>query len=125
MHYFAYSNLLDVDYMRRFCPTAEPVGVMRLDGYELRYRMSDEDMTRLDEASGVPNGDWARKQVTVHDRDGKAVETTTYVIPQPSGAHSPPDSYVAPMFKGAADFGLPESYVARLHGLVDAAKSVS
>ena len=37
MHYFAYGTLLDIDYMRQLCPSARPVGVMRLDGFELGF----------------------------------------------------------------------------------------
>jgi gamma-glutamylcyclotransferase (GGCT)/AIG2-like uncharacterized protein YtfP len=148
MHYFAYGTLLDVDHMRQFCPSARAVGVMRLDGYELGfatcadpsragctldavpdgtvwgvlYEVSDADMARLDEASGVPAGHWARQRVTVQDADGKVVHTTTYVIPRPSGLHAPPDHYVAPILKGAADLGLPAPYVARLRQLIQAAR---
>lgn len=147
MHYFAYGTLLDIEHMRRFCPSARAVGVMRLDGYELgfaacadpsragctldavpdgtvwgvQYELSDGDMAKLDEVSGVPAGHWARKRVTVRDSDGKAVNTTTYVIPNPSGPHAPPASYVAPILKGAADFGLPASYEVRLRELIRAA----
>lgn len=148
MHYFAYGTLLDIDYLHRFCPSARAIGVMRLDGYEMgfakcadpsragctldavpggtvwgvQYELSDEDMARLDEVSGVPKGHWARKRVTVRDAAGNAVNTTTYVIPQPSGPHAPLASYVAPIFKGAADFDLPASYVVRLRQLVQAAE---
>lgn len=148
MHYFAYGTLLDIDYMRRFCPSARAVGVMRLDGYELgfarcadpsrggctldaapggavwgvQYELSDEDMAKLDEVSGVPKGHWARTPVTVRDPAGNRVDTTTYVIPDRSGPYAPTDSYVAPIFKGAADFDLPASYVARLRQLVQAAE---
>lgn len=147
MNYFAYGTLLDVDHMRQFCPSARAVGVMRLDGYELgfatcadpsrggctleptpdgtvlgvQYELSDADMARLDEVSGVPAGHWARKRVTVRDADGRAVTTTTYVIPNSSGRYAPLDTYVAPILKGATDFGLPASYVARLRELIGAA----
>ena len=149
MRYFAYGNLLDVDYMRAICPSAQPAGVMRLDGYELgfakcanpakggctliatpgasmwgvNYELSDEDMSKLDAASGTATGDWARGPITVYDRDGAPVQTTTYMIPNSSGPHSPPDSYVAPIFKGAAALELPAAYVARLRAIIDAARS--
>jgi cation transport regulator ChaC len=148
MHYFAYGTLLDIDYMRQFCPSARAVGVMRLDGYELgfarcadpsrggctldaapdgtvwgvQYELSDEDMAKLDEASGVPKGHWARKRVTVRDAAGNRVDTTTYVIPERSGPYAPSDSYVAPILKGAAAFDLPTRYIARLRQLVQAAE---
>lgn len=149
MHYFAYGNLLDADYMRAICPSARIDGVMRLDGYELgfakcanpakggctlvatpgasmwgvNYELSDEDMAKLDEASGTRTGDWKRGPITVYDRSGAPVQTTTYRIPQPSGPHAPPDSYVAPIFKGAAALELPSAYVERLRALIDSARS--
>jgi hypothetical protein len=148
MHYFAYGTLLDVEYMRKLCPSARPVGVMRLDGYELgfakcadpsragctldpapgaslwgvQYEISAEDAARLDAASGVPAGHWASIPVTVHDASGGAVATRTYVIPNSSGRHAPGDDYVAPIFKGAAAFGLPAAYVERLRRIVATAQ---
>jgi gamma-glutamylcyclotransferase len=144
MSYFAYGTLLDIDLMRRICPSARAVGVMRLDGYELgfarcadpaqagctldaapgaavwgvQYEMSEEDAAKLDAAAGVLKGDWARKVVTVRDRAGNAVETTTLIIPDASGPHRSPDAYVAPIHKGAADFGLPADYLTRLRQLI-------
>lgn len=151
MHYFAYGNLLDIDLMRRVCPSARAVGVMRLDGFEIgfakcadpsqagctldaapgatmwgvQYELSDEDMAALDKAAGVAFGHWVHKTVTVHDLDGNAVETTTYVIPQTSGPHSPPDSYVAPIYKGAEALDLPAAYIARLKELIGQAQAAA
>ncbi len=148
MNYFAYGTLLDLEYMRRLCPSARPLGVMRLDGYELgfakcadpsragctldatpggsvwgvHYELSDADMIKLDAASGVPQGNWARKPVTVHDLQGKPVETTTYAIPNESGRHVPPDAYVDHILSGAAEFKLPSDYIARLRKLIGAAQ---
>lgn len=149
MQYFAYGNLLDIDVMRRVCPSARAVGVMRLDDYEIgfakcadptqagctldkapgasmwgvQYELSDEDMARLDKAAGVGKRDWVHHNITVRDRSGAAVETMTYIIPETSGPHQPPDSYVAPIYKGAADFDLPADYVARLRALIEQAQS--
>lgn len=148
MHYFAYGNLLDVDLMRKLCPSARAVGVMRLDDYEIgfwkcadagqagctldsapgrflwgvQYELSQEDMDKLDKAAGVPEGHWEQQRITVHTPEGKAVETTTYVIPHPSGPHAPPESYVAPIYRGAEALALPGEYVARLRELIQSAQ---
>lgn len=144
MHYFAYGNLLDVELMQKVCPSARPVGVMRLDGYEIafakcadpsqagctldaapgrsvwgvQYELSDEDMARLDKSAGVAERHWVHSPVTVRDRAGTAIDTITYVIPETSGPHAPPDSYVAPIYKGAEALALPSDYVARLRELI-------
>ncbi|MET0607021.1 MAG: gamma-glutamylcyclotransferase family protein [Beijerinckiaceae bacterium] len=148
MTYFAYGNLLDIDFMRSICPSAEAVGVMRLYGYEMgfakcanpakggctlvptpgatmwgvNYVISDDDMRKLDEASGAHNQDWVRRPITVRDVNDRPVETTTYMIPQPSGPHAPSDSYVGPIFKGAAALGFPAHYVERLRAIIAAAQ---
>ena len=148
MTYFAYCNLIDIDFMRAFCPSATPLGVMRLDDHEMgfrkcanpakggctlvptpggivlgvNYEMSDADMRKLDEASGTAAEDWVRRPVTVRDGEGRPVETTTYVIPRPSGPHAPGDSYVVPIFKGAAALGFPAEYVKRLQAIIAAAQ---
>jgi hypothetical protein len=142
--YFAYGTLLDSAYIRQYCPTAVSVGLMRLDGYELdfatcadgvrggctlkpvpgaelwgvQYQMSAADFSHLKDISGIDTGDWACKDVIVKDMDGSRVETTTFVIPNPAGSYAPPDSYVAPIYSGAAKSGLPEHYISRLNELV-------
>lgn len=149
MRYFAYGNLLDIDIMRRIAPSVRSLGVMRLDDHEIafarcadpsqagctldetrgsqtwgvQYEMSDEDMAALDKAAGVPVGHWEHKEITLIDQEGRATPSVTYVIPKSSGRYSPPDSYVAPIFKGADAFGLPDDYVKRLKEIIDDAQA--
>ncbi|MBM6595085.1 gamma-glutamylcyclotransferase [Microvirga pudoricolor] len=144
MHYFAYGNLMDINVMRRIAPTATAVAVARLDDHQIsfkrcsdpaqagctldtvagsetwgiQYELSAEDMATLDKAAGVPAGHWERKSVTLRDAEGAEHESTTYVIPGPSGAYSPPTTYVDPIFRGARDFDLPGDYVAKLEKII-------
>lgn len=148
MHYFAYGNLLDKELMQKLAPSARPVSVARLDGYELgfaacakdpetggctlnpregasmwgvNYELSDEDMAALDEAAHVPDN-WQHIEVSITDQHGKTIQSTTYHIAEPSGAFSPADSYVAPIFKGAENLSLPDAYQARLREIVTQAQ---
>jgi cation transport regulator ChaC len=135
--YFAYGTLLDVASMKAFAPSADAVGPMRLDGYRmgfaethrkgkggctlvqedggevwgLLYRMSDEDMARMDEASGVPEGLWVHLPVTVTDRTGAAVETVTYTIPGDAPAFRPGHDYVGKILAGLDVLPFPADYV--------------
>jgi hypothetical protein len=146
--YFAYGTLLDVEHMRHYCPTATPVGLMRLSGYELdfakcpggerggctlrpvegaelwgiQYEMSASDHHQLEEISGIPTGDWARQPVVVQDENGASIETSTFIVPNSPGPFAPPDSYVAPILRGAVENHLPAEYVARLRELISDAQ---
>lgn len=145
MNYFAYGNLMDIETMRASCPSARPIAVARLDGYELRfvkctdtahggctliadpaavtwgvhYEMSAEDRAALDASAGIEERHWALKPITVKGVDGKEYETVTYFIPDDSGPHKPTESYVGPIHKGAAALDLPASYRQRLTAIID------
>lgn len=143
-HYFAYGNLLDIELMRRIAPSAKAVAVARLEGQEIafgrcndpaiggctlaprpgaetwgvQYELSEEDMATLDKAAGVDKGHWRHEPVTLKTADGEEIASVTYLIPEVSGHYAPPDTYVAPIYKGAEALGLPESYRARLRDLI-------
>lgn len=148
MQYFAYGTLLDSDYMRKFCPSARPVGVMSLDGYEMGfaacsdpsragctlhakpgaktlgvlYDLSTEDMAKLEQISGLPEGLWASKPVTVRDKSGRTTDTVTFVVPNSSGPSTPSDDYVAPIYRGVEEFAFPADYVKRLRQIIESAQ---
>lgn len=144
MNYFAYGTLMDITVMRGVAPSATFVAVARLDGYRLafaqcanpahggctleraagaalwgvQYELSAADMAALDLAAGVPEGNWQTLPISVTDGEGRAMASSTYVIPNPSGPHAPPESYVAPIRAGARASGLPASYVDELEGRI-------
>ena len=146
-HYFAYGTLLDVPSMQAFAPSAEPVGLMRLDGYRLgfaetrqkgkggcwlepapgaalwglQYRLCDDDMARMDAASGVPEGLWVHLPVTLTDQHGHRVDSVTYTIPgDPPPFHPDPD-YVGRILAGLAVLPFPPDYAALLRARIAAA----
>ncbi|MDU9004392.1 gamma-glutamylcyclotransferase family protein [Sedimentitalea todarodis] len=145
-HYFAYGTLLSTKAMQDFAPSAQPVGVMRLDGFELgfaetkkpgtggcwlqptpggtvygvQFEVSDEDLARMDAASGVPEGLWVHCPITVRDEHDNSVETMTYTIPGSPGPFRPSKDYVGKIKLGLATVKLPADYVTRVDSRLDA-----
>lgn len=146
-HYFAYGTLLDVPSMQAFAPSAVPSGIMSLDDYELgfaetrcegkggcwlapkpgavtyglHYELSDEDMERMDIASGLPEGLWARKSVTVTGADGERFSTMTYTIPGDPPPFRPSEGYVHAILEGLSALDVPPAYKERVREIVGAA----
>jgi hypothetical protein len=146
-HYFAYGTLLDVPSMKAFAPSAEPVGLMRLDGYSmdfaethqkgkggcwlrpdpqgavwgLQYALSDEDMARMDVASGVPAGLWVHLPVTLTDAQGNHAQSVTYTIPNDPPPFRPGPDYVGKILAGLAALPFPETYAAQVRARIAAA----
>ena len=147
--YFAYGTLLDVPSMLAFAPSAKPVGVMRLDGYQMdfgetnqpgkggcwlrpteggvvwgvQYELSDEDMERMDVASGVPQRLWVHLPVTLTDRDGGRVDSVTYTIPERPPAFRPGPDYVGKILAGIEALPMPADYVADVKARIAQATS--
>ena len=145
-HYFAYGTFLDEAAMRAFAPSARPEGILRLEGYELafgethrtgkggcfllakpgavtygvQYVLSDEDMQRMDEASGVPEGLWVHKDIEAVDAEGRPVSTLTYTIPGTPPPFRPGPDYVGKILKGLGELDLPADYVARVKAILAA-----
>jgi hypothetical protein len=146
--YFAYGTLLDLHHMREFCPSAEPLGVMRLRGYRLGfarcgpdpsvggctlvaeagntlygllYRVAPQDLAALDRASGTDRGLWASLAVTLLDDADREVPALTYVIPDPAGEYTPPAAYTRRILDGARAWPLPGQYVRQLERIIQAA----
>ena len=143
--YFAYGTLLELESMRKYCPTAESLGIYRLKDFRIDfktcgadpsvggctlksapgnimhgilYKMPVEERHKLDKASGLDKGLWAVLDITLLDQDGKAVSANTYVIPDPAGPHKPPPSYVRPILAGAREIPLPSDYIAQLEAII-------
>ncbi len=139
-YYFAYGTLLGEKAMRAFAPSARSVGVMRLDGYELafgethvpgtggcwlkpadgaelygvQYELSDEDMSRMDKASGIPEGLWVRMAVTLVDKNGNSIQSNTYTIPGSPPAFRPTEDYLGKVRAGLETMPLPSDYVRKV-----------
>ena len=143
--YFAYGTLLELDEIHKYCPAAESLGVFRLTGYRLGfaacgpdpsvggctlekdpgntmygilYKMPLTERQNLDKASGYAAGLWTRLDITVLDGDGNPCPANTSVIPNPSGAHRPPETYTRPILAGARSIPLPADYIAQLEAII-------
>jgi gamma-glutamylcyclotransferase len=152
MFYFAYCTMLDIEETKKYCPTARPLGVMRLPGYRVGfaryspnpseggctlekapgrdlygvlYEMAEEEMKTLDRASGVDKGYWTRLDVQLIDGNGEKVPAQTYMIPKPFGAYRPPKSYTRPILTGARAFSLPGDYIAELEEIIRSSETNS
>jgi cation transport regulator ChaC len=143
--YFAYGTLLHVDHMRAHCPSAEPVGVMRLTGYRLGfarcrqdpavggctleedpgntmfgvlYRLPAAELALLDRASGVDKRHWVPKKITLIDAKGRAVAANTYIIPEPDWDYTPAEDYTRRIMAGARAWSLPADYLDQLEAVI-------
>ena len=143
--YFGYGTLLDLAEIHKYCPSAKSLGVFRLKGYRLGfkacgpdptkggctlvsasdnimhgilYKMSAADRKNLDKISGVDQGLWAIHKITLLDKDNQEIAADTYIIPNPSGHHVPPESYTRPILSGARQIPLPVDYIAQLESII-------
>jgi hypothetical protein len=146
--YFAYGTLLDINGMRGICPNAEALGVLRLPDYRLGfatcgtdtsrggctlvetpgnimygvlYAMPPQELTDLDKAGGLPEGLWARLDITLLNEKGESVPASTYFIPNPAGPYKPPESYTRPILVGAKALSLPQEYIEQLEEIIRSA----
>jgi cation transport regulator ChaC len=149
MIYFAYCTLLDVESMRNYCPTAEPLGIARLPGHRVSfatystdsrqggcnldkaagqetwgvlYEVTPEELEALDRAAGLDKGYYEQVDVVVIDKDDEPVPALTYVIPEPGGPFHPSSDYTRPILVGARALQLPQAYVAELEKIIAAAQ---
>lgn len=144
--YFAYGTLLGEKAMTAFAPSAKAAGIMRLDGYELAfgethvpgkggcwlkpvegasvygvcYELSDDDMDRMDKASGIPDGLWVHLPVTLVDDKGHEVQSTTYTIPGTPPAYQPDAGYLGKIREGLRTMPLPASYAEKVERAIGA-----
>jgi gamma-glutamylcyclotransferase (GGCT)/AIG2-like uncharacterized protein YtfP len=152
MLYFAYCTLLDVDEMKKYCPTAEPAGIGSISGYRLcfatysrestgggcnleeaageemlglLYEMSAEALDALDSIAGVDKGYYKKIDVVVTGQDGEGIAAITYVIPEPGGPFRPSAAYTRPILAGARALQLPAEYVAGLETTIEAAQQAA
>ena len=143
--YFAYGTLLDINGMKRYCPSAKPLGVMSLKGYRMGfalcgadpsvggctlvedatntmygvlYSLPAKELADLAAASGVDRGLWATIKITLTDEKGQKVPANTLTIPDPAGPYRPPETYTTPIMVGAKAWPLPATYIKQLEGII-------
>ena len=149
--YFAYGTLLDINGMKKYCPSAESLGVMSLKGYQMGfavcgadpsvggctlvedsdntmygvlYSLPANELADLDAVSGVDKGLWAVIEITLTNDKGQKVPANTLTIPDPAGPYRPPETYTNPILAGARAWPLPEGYIKRLEEIIRNAQGV-
>jgi gamma-glutamylcyclotransferase (GGCT)/AIG2-like uncharacterized protein YtfP len=149
--YFAYGTLLDINGMKKYCPSAEPLGVMSLKGhrmgfalcgadpsvggctlvedpantmYGVLYSLPAKELAELDAASGVDKGLWATIKITLINDKGQKVPANTLTIPDPAGPYRPPETYTTPILVGAKAWPLPAAYIKQLEEIIRKAQGV-
>lgn len=134
--YFAYGSNMDQGQMKERCPGAELLGPAALPGYRaaftifspkrlcgcadivssegdavygLLYRLSEEEMRRMDEFEGHPLH-YQRITVRVVDGEGEEREAETYEVVEKKEGLAPSAHYLGLMREAAAKFRFPEGY---------------
>jgi gamma-glutamylcyclotransferase (GGCT)/AIG2-like uncharacterized protein YtfP len=143
--YFAYGTLLDINGMKKYCPSAESLGVMSLKGYRMGfavcgadpsvggctlvedpgntmygvlYSLPAKELAELDAASGVDKGLWATIKITLINDKGQKVPANTLTIPDPAGLYRPPETYTTPILVGARAWPLSSAYIKQLEEII-------
>ncbi len=141
MLYFSYGSFLDFETLRGHCPGARFVARALLPNWEVQfnfmsrtygggvtgiepavgrvvrgvvYDVSPEEMMRLDEVEGVPEGLYYRQTLLVVDEEGKLLRAATYRTTNPRGPFMPTRRYLGLMVKGAREHGLDPQYIEEL-----------
>ncbi len=141
MLYFSYGSFLDFETLRGHCPGARFVARALLPNWEVQfnfmsrtygggvtgiepavgrvvrgvvYDVSPEEMMRLDEVEGVPEGLYYRQTLLVVDEEGKLLRAATYRTTNPRGPFKPTRRYLGLMVKGAREHGLDPQYIEEL-----------
>ena len=140
--YFAYGSNLNMKQMRRRCPSAVfsskailreyrlafPLLSKRWDGgvagiiadkeeivEGVVYKISEEDLKRLDKFENVDKGTYYRKKIRVILDDGFSTEAWTYFPnPDAKSLFSPSQRYLRTIRKGAEEHKLSQQFINKL-----------
>lgn len=141
MFYFAYGSNMSTVQMYSRCPGAVREGVGWLDGYTLVFnrkgsyraggvasiereavanarvygvvwRVSDQDMARLDQIED-PQA-YHRETLAIDLEDGRTVACETYISYPQCGALIPDEEYLSLIIDSAMSSGLPDAYISKL-----------
>ena len=134
--YFAYGSNMDHEQMGRRCPTAIPVGVAGLEGWDVAindrgvativsdpaarvegvlWSVTERCIKSLDGYEGISSGLYAREALSVHLND-RTIEAIGYLAAS-SEPGEPRLGYLEGILRGAAHFGLSVAYRRRLEAL--------
>lgn len=137
---FAYGSNMQTARLRERCPSAQPLGVAELPGFDLRwhkkskdgsgkcdivkagepgatvlgvlYQIDRDDKRALDRAEGLGNG-YAETDIEVY-RGPDLVTAKAYIATDTDPTLKPYSWYRALVIAGAKEHALPADYIARL-----------
>jgi gamma-glutamylcyclotransferase (GGCT)/AIG2-like uncharacterized protein YtfP len=144
--YFAYGSNINMKQMKQRCPSAKLYSKAILQGYQIIfpifskkwgggvagiclkkgrqvegvvYKMSKEDLKKLDRFEGVDKGYYYRKKVKVIIENGSILETWTYFPNIDYKSSFPPSKkYLKKIFEGAKEHGLSKKHLKYLRDLL-------
>lgn len=145
MLYFAYGSNLDPGHLRRRCPDVIPLRRAVLPGWKLAfryrstsfpggsaadiisvpgdevwgalYRITGEDLSRLDEFEDLESGGYRRIEVEPISAGERLVAWTYEVQTKLPRDYRPTEEYRQLLENGARLHGLPETYLTRMSAL--------
>jgi hypothetical protein len=130
--YFAYGSNMDVNQMADRCPSAEIVGVCRLDRHRfiinrrgvatlvpdaascvlgILWDLPPEDEQSLDEYEGVPT--YYQKHLIVVETDREAIQALIYLAADRTPGRSRP-GYMEEILAAARQYKFDETYLSEL-----------
>ncbi|MCW4048249.1 MAG: gamma-glutamylcyclotransferase [Candidatus Bathyarchaeota archaeon] len=141
MYHFGYGSNLNLDFLRKYCPSAEFVKKAYLPNFEVQFRfwsekrqggistiiekpgslvhgviyeVPEEELLEMDIIESVPQGLYSRETFMVLDEYGEWEKGDLYRVTDPKGPFTPSRSYVELMLSGAKQHGLDPEYVKKI-----------
>jgi gamma-glutamylcyclotransferase (GGCT)/AIG2-like uncharacterized protein YtfP len=138
MYHFGYGSNLNIQFLRKYVPSAEYLMKAYLPNYEVQFRfwsksrnggistiienpgklvhgiiyeVDAEEMTELDILESVPQGLYKRETYLVLGKDQKWHDADLYRVAEPRGPFTPSRGYVELMLSGAKEHGIDPEYV--------------
>lgn len=85
--------------------------------YGVIWKVTAEELERLDKLVNVNGGRYTRLYQAVVGDDGKAYACVSHSIKNPTGMSKPSQEYIENMLKGAVAHKFPPAYIAKLEAL--------
>jgi gamma-glutamylcyclotransferase len=141
MLYFTYGSFMDIENLKKHCPSAEFVCRGMIPNWEVQfnyystnynggvtgiepaingivrgavYEIPPMEMEHLDTIEGIPNGKYYRHPIMVVSEAGEPMLAHVYRTQNPRGPFNPTKLYLKYMIEGAKALGLSDEYITTL-----------
>lgn len=149
MYHFGYGSNLNLEFLRRYCPSSEFVMRAYLPNFEVQFRFWSEkrrggistiiespgqlvhgviydvpkkELLDLDILESVPQGLYTRETFLVFGEDMEWHKADLYRVSDPKGPFIPSRSYVELMLIGAKAHGIDPEYVKKIEEIYEGSK---